>query len=139
MELLAEQPAEQLESDFETESDGETEKEERMYDETLQYLMHGRYPEGASKQDKGVIQKRSKHYRARDGQLYRVCTSKNKQEERVCLVIKDVKTRRQVFEGCHVGPAGNHEGRDRTQAKIQEKYYWPGVTKDVKNWVSLLR
>ena len=54
-----EQPAEQL--DFETESDGETEEEERMYDETLQYLMHGRYPEGASKQDKGVIRKRSKH------------------------------------------------------------------------------
>ena len=103
MELLAEQPAEQLESDFETESDGETEKEERMYDETLQYLMHGRYPEGASKQDKGVIRKRSKHYRARDGQLYRVCTSKNKQEERVCLVIKDVKTRRQVFEGLSRG------------------------------------
>ena len=47
MELLAEQPAEH--SDFETESDGETEKEERMYDETLQYLMHGRYSEGASK------------------------------------------------------------------------------------------
>ena len=109
-----------------------------MYDETLQYLMHGRYPEGASKQDKGVIWKRSKYYRARDGQVYRVCTSKNKQEERVCLVIKDEKTRRQVIEGCHVGPAGNHEGRDRTQTKIQEKYYWPGVTKDVKNWVSLL-
>ena len=34
MELLAEQPAEH--SDFETESDGET--EERMYDETLQYF-----------------------------------------------------------------------------------------------------
>ena len=47
MELLAEQTAEH--SDFETESDGETEKEERMYDETLQYLMHGRYSEGASK------------------------------------------------------------------------------------------
>ena len=58
MKLLAEQPAEHSDFDFETESDGETEKEERMYDETLQYFMHGRYPEGASKQDKGVIQKR---------------------------------------------------------------------------------
>ena len=84
MELLAEQPAEH--SDFETEREGETEKEKRMYDETLQYLMHGRYPEGVSKQDKGVIWKCAKHYRARDGQLYRVCTSKNKQEERLCLV-----------------------------------------------------
>ena len=59
-----------------------------------------------------------------------------KQEERLCLVIKDPKTRRQVFEGCHVGPAGNHEGRDRKQAKIQEKYYWHGVTKDVKYMVT---
>ena len=44
------------------------------------------YAEGVSKQDNGVIRKRSKHYRARDGELYRVCTSK---EERLCLVIKD--------------------------------------------------
>ena len=64
MELLAEQSAEH--SDFETESDGETEKEERMYDETLLYLIHGRYSEGAAKQDKGVIWKRqSKHYRTK--------------------------------------------------------------------------
>ena len=48
--ILPEQPAEH--SDFETEGDGETE-EERMYDETLLYLMHGRCPEGASMQDKG--------------------------------------------------------------------------------------
>ena len=27
-------------AEIETESDGETEKEERLYDETLQYLMH---------------------------------------------------------------------------------------------------
>ena len=72
MELPAEQPADH--SDFETESNGETE-EERMYDETLQYLMHDKYPECASKQDKGVILKRSKYYRVRDGQLYRVCSS----------------------------------------------------------------
>ena len=48
MELPTEQSAEH--SDFETDSDGETEKEERMYDETLQYLMHDKYPEGASKE-----------------------------------------------------------------------------------------
>ena len=55
-----------------TETDGETEQlqVERLYDETFDYLMHGGYPEGASKQDKGVIRKRSKHFRARDGQLY---------------------------------------------------------------------
>ena len=110
-----------------------------MQSHPLRRTRFGQYQassEGASKQDKGVIRKRSKHYKTQDGQLYRVCCSKNKQEERLCLVIKDPKTRTRVFECGHVGPAGNHEGRDRTQAKIQEKYYWPGVTKDVKYWVS---
>ena len=66
----------------------------------------------------------------------RVCKNRNKEEEHLCLVIRDQKVRRQIFEGCRVGPAGNHEGRDRTQAKIQKKYYWPGITKHVKQWVS---
>ena len=55
-------------------------------------------------------------------QLFRVCKNRN-EEEHLCLVIRDQKVRRQIFEGCHVGPAGNHERRDRTQLKIQEKYY----------------
>ena len=112
----------------------ESDSEERNYDETLEYLMIGKYPEGATKQEKGVIRKRAKHFRTRDGQLFRVCKNRNKlkEEEHLCLVIRDQKVRRQIFEGCHVGPAGNHEGRDRTQAKIQEKYYWPGITKHVK-------
>ena len=32
----------------------------------------------------------------------------------------DPKTRKQIFNGCHIGPAGNHEGRDRTHAKIAQ-------------------
>ena len=62
MELLAKQPAEH--SNFETEINEETEKEEHVYNKTLQYFMHDRYPEGASKQEKGVIWKCYKHYRA---------------------------------------------------------------------------
>ena len=60
----------------------------------------------------GVIRKCSESYGTRDGQLSRVCSSKNKQEVHLCLVIKNPRTRRQIW------------GRDRTQAKIKEKYYW---------------
>ena len=124
-----------MERNYHSDSE-ESDADERTYDETLQYLMRREYPEGATKQEKGVIRKRAKHFRSKDGQLFRVCKDRNKEEEHLCLVIRDQKVRRQIFEGCHVGPAGNHEGRDRTHAKIQEKYYWPGVTKDVKQWVS---
>ena len=82
-----------------------------------------------------MIHKGAKQYRAKSGQHFRVSKNKSKDEECVTLVIKDIKTRRQIFDGCHIGPAGNHEGRDRTQAKIVQKYFWPRVTKDVKEWV----
>ena len=82
-----------------------------------------------------MIRKRSKHYSTRDGQLYRVfCCGKNKPEECLCLVLE---IRKEEDKHLSVVPAGNHEEKDRTQAKIREKYYWPGVTKDVKYWVGL--
>ena len=46
-------------------------KQKRQSANMLQFLMHGIYPEDASKQDKEVIRKHSKHYRTRDGQLYK--------------------------------------------------------------------
>ena len=90
-----------------------------MYDVTLQYLVSGKYPENVTKQEKQVIRKRAKQYRAKDGQLFCVSKNKSKDEECVALVIKDIKRRRQIFDRCH----GDHEGRDRTQAKIVQKYF----------------
>eukprot|EP00731_Ephydatia_muelleri_P025158 Em0017g241a len=49
--------------------------------------------------------------------------------------LKDAKTRKQIINGCYIGLAGNHEGRDRTIAKIAQKYFWPGLSKDVRIWV----
>ena len=37
-------------SEIKTESDGETEKEESLHEESLQYLMHDKYTEGVSKE-----------------------------------------------------------------------------------------
>ncbi|KAL5516472.1 hypothetical protein EMCRGX_G001810 [Ephydatia muelleri] len=51
------------------------------------------------------------------------------------LFSRDAKTRKRVINGCHIGLAGNHEGRDRTLAKIAQKYFWPGLSKDVRIWV----
>ena len=73
-----------------------------------------------------------------DGQLYRVICSDSINGDALSLYIKDAKTRKQIINGCHIGLAGNHEGRDRTLAKIAQKYFWPGLSKDVRIWVSYL-
>ena len=106
-------------------------------DITLNYIAYGSYPKDARKKDKCAIRKRAKQYRVQDGQLYRVICTKSKKGDALSLYIKDAKTRKQIFHGCHIGPAGNHEGRDRTYAKIAQKYFWPGLSKDVRIWVSI--
>eukprot|EP00731_Ephydatia_muelleri_P007410 Em0003g1658a len=111
------------------------EDEKDVYDITLNYIARGSYPQDATKQDKCAIRKRAKQYRVQDGQLYRVICSASKNGDALSLYIKDAKTRKQIINGCHIGLAGNHEGRDRTLAKIAQKYFWPGLSKDVRIWV----
>ena len=47
-------------------------------------------------------------YRVIDRQLFRALTSKKKDTETLCLVMKDAMARKQIFEGCHRGSAGDH-------------------------------
>ena len=44
-----------------------------------------------------------------DGQLYRVIRTDSKNGDALSLYIKDAKTRKQIINGCHIGPAGNHK------------------------------
>jgi transposase InsO family protein len=45
--------------------------------------------------------------------------------------------RREVMYACHEHMvSGGHLGRDRTVQKIQQRYYWPGMTADVERWVA---
>ena len=64
-----------------------------MYDETLQHIIHNKYLEGASKQDKSDS-KTSKHYTEPEMVS---CTESAvaKINSKLCLHIKDPRTRRQ--------------------------------------------
>ena len=113
-------------------------EEKDVYYITLNYIARGSYPQDTTKQEKCAIRKRAKQYRVQDGQLYRVICADSKNGDALSLYTKDAKTRKQIINGCHIGLAGNHEGRDRTLAKIAQKYFWPGLSKDLRSWVSYL-
>ena len=40
----------------------EVERDDNLYDVTLDYLLHRKYPHGSTVQDKGIIRKIAKHY-----------------------------------------------------------------------------
>lgn len=51
------------------------------------------------------------------------------------LVIPE-ELREEVLFLCHSIPASGHQGEDRTLERTKRKYFWHGVTKDVKSYVA---
>lgn len=44
--------------------------------------------------------------------------------------------RRKIVQSCHDSPTGGHFGVEKTQAKIAERYWWPGLPASVKTYVA---
>ena len=45
-----------------------------------------------------------------------------------------ITLQKDVLRDLHEGVMGGHLGIDKTLARIQERYYWPGYSQDVKDW-----
>lgn len=57
-----------------------------------------------------------------------------KKEEKREVVIESER-KRQIFLDCHFSDIGHHLGQKKTVHRIQSKYYWLGIIKDVVDWV----
>lgn len=66
------------------------------------------------------------------GGLYYVGPKKEEKRE----VVVDPERRRQIFLESHFTELGNHLGQKKTVHRIQSRYYWLGIVKDVVDWVS---
>ena len=44
--------------------------------------------------------------------------------------------RRTAFVHCHDSPHGAHMGRDKTLEKINSRYYWAGMYKQILEWIN---
>ena len=45
--------------------------------------------------------------------------------------------REQLFLAYHVSLFGGHLGRNRTLARLAHRFYWSGMSDDVKEWLGL--
>lgn len=66
-----------------------------------------------------------------EGKLYYVGPKKDEKRE----VVIEAERKRQIFLDCHFNDIGHHLGQKKTVHRIQSKYYWLGIIKDVVDWV----
>lgn len=64
------------------------------------------------------------------GVLYRVIVEKGKTKQQLVLPSVYIE---QVLEGLHNNMG--HPGRDRTSSLIRDRFFWPGMSMDVENWI----
>lgn len=63
--------------------------------------------------------------------LYYVGAKKEEKRE----VVIEAERKRQIFLDCHFNDIGHHLGQKKTVHRIQSKYYWLGIIRDVVDWV----
>lgn len=67
-----------------------------------------------------------------NGILYNIFEDEN--GEKVALLIAPYQIRRMIFEKLHCARTAGHLGRDKSLKSIKNRFYWPGMTKDVARW-----
>lgn len=60
-------------------------------------------------------------------------------DEDTYLIVVLEQQRRGVFIEAHSSPLGGNFGFRKTKAKIRRHYYWPGMDKDLREWMTACR
>ena len=51
-------------------------------------------------------------------------------------LVTPISLRKSVFKHLHSSKAGGHLGVNRSLSKVQNEFFWPGLSKDVERWCS---
>ncbi|XP_066545993.1 gypsy retrotransposon integrase-like protein 1 isoform X2 [Amia ocellicauda] len=97
------------------------------------FLAEGCYPQTMSPIRKKNLKRYAQKFIIEEGRLYYVGQKKEEKRE----VVIDAERKRQVFLECHFNDIGHHLGQKKTVHRIQSKYYWLGIVKDVVDWIKV--
>ncbi|KAJ8400066.1 hypothetical protein AAFF_G00401050 [Aldrovandia affinis] len=103
------------------------------YKHVYRYITKGVYSKHLPEQKKRGIRRCANNFSVEDGRLYYVGPKKEEKRE----VVIDAERKRKVFLDCHFSDIGHHLGQKKTVNRIQSKYYWLGIVKDVVDWIKL--
>ena len=103
----------------------ELEEMDPILDLAIQYAVHRSYPPGLKKETKraaNLVVDRGEVFLKRKGRQVKVVTA--------------VEDQRRILESCHSDPTSGHFGKTKMWRRVAERFYWRGMSKQVKQLVS---
>ncbi|KAL2092454.1 hypothetical protein ACEWY4_012252 [Coilia grayii] len=95
------------------------------------FVAQGCYPQSMNPIRKKNLKRYAQKFIIDDGRLYYVGPKKDEKRE----VVIESERKRQIFLESHFNDIGHHLGQKKTVHRIQSKYYWLGIVKDVVDWI----
>jgi hypothetical protein len=103
----------------------------KVYHEFIDYLLHHNYPKNYTSQEKQKLAKQAIQYTVENGILLK----KNKRNSEQPLRVITLQDREKILFNLHSSPLAGHFGLKKTMDKAIERYYWPGMGKDIKEYI----
>ncbi|XP_069789644.1 gypsy retrotransposon integrase-like protein 1 isoform X2 [Narcine bancroftii] len=103
------------------------------YRHVRRYLSTGTYSPALGPRQRRSVRRFAHKFALHCGCLYYVGPKKDEKRE----VVVDQERRRQIFLDCHFSDVGGHLGQKKTAHRIQSRYYWLGIVKDVVDWIKM--
>ncbi|KAJ8005864.1 hypothetical protein DPEC_G00122340 [Dallia pectoralis] len=97
------------------------------------FVSEGCYPQTMNPIRKKNLKRYAQKFIIDEGRLYYVGPKKDEKRE----VVIEAERKRHIFLECHFNDIGHHLGQKKTVHRIQSKYYWLGIVKDVVDWIKV--
>ncbi|KAM8761060.1 gypsy retrotransposon integrase-like protein 1 [Acanthopagrus schlegelii] len=97
------------------------------------FVAKGCFPQTVHPLRKKNLRRYAQKFIFDEGKLYYVGPRKKEKRE----VVIEAERKRQIFLDCHFNDIGHHLGQKKTVHRIQSKYYWLGIIKDVVDWIKV--
>uniref|UniRef100_A0A672G596 Gypsy retrotransposon integrase-like protein 1 n=1 Tax=Salarias fasciatus TaxID=181472 RepID=A0A672G596_SALFA len=97
------------------------------------FVAKGCFPHTMNPLRKKNLKRYAQKFIIDEGKLYYVGPKKEEKRE----VVIEAERKRQIFLDCHFNDIGHHLGQKKTVHRIQSKYYWLGIIKDVVDWIKV--
>ena len=113
-------------------ADSIEEKDEQLLQYAIDYTISHTYPPDLSKDKKRAVRRKAATLTVEKGEVFL------RRHQRRVKVVTSGEEQKRIVNACHSEPTSGHFGVNKTWRRVAERFYWKGMSDDVKDLVRFL-